>query len=262
MLRGVGKLLVKSDFRTYTEKNESKIPWLTHPLVCQLQSIMNRFVDATSNWTSQRLVENGGSLQPSFLHGAFRTYVCIINNLDNTLNNSSNILFVVKPLSYIENSGLNKRKSSPPSDNASKRSYPGVTKGWLVCLNGSYTFPKNLSKQPCRNYATEGLSSSFGRSCKFKHKSYPKGFCCIDQATIFEDKNVDTGQKKWYDFLTPSTYNWFWDVYSNYIGLTTLSDEHIVKLNDIFDIIKFINPKAIKILLSKDSTIENIYFYT
>ena len=48
--------------------------------------------------------------------------------------------------------------------------------------------------------------------------------------TFFKDKNTDTGQKKWYDLLTPSTYNWFWNVYTNYIGLTTLSDEQIVIL--------------------------------
>ena len=65
--------------------------------------------------------------------------------------------------------------------------------------------------------------------------------------TFFKDKNVHTGRKKWYDLLAPSTYNWFWDVYTNYIGLTTLSDEQIVTLNDIFDITKFINPTAIKI---------------
>ena len=57
-----------------------------------------------------------------------------------------------------------------------------------------------------------------------------------------------------------STYNWFWDVYTNYIGLSTLSYEQIVILNDIFDIIKFINPTAITILLSEDSMIEKYIF--
>ena len=79
--------------------------------------------------------------------------------------------------------------------------------------------------------------------------------------TFFKDKNVDTCQKKWYGLLTPSIYNWFWDVYSNHIGLTTLSDEQIVILNGIFDIIKFINPTVIEILLSKDSTIKIIFLY-
>ena len=152
--------------------------------MCQLQSILNRFVNAASNWTSQRLVENDGSLQPSFLDGSFRTYDCIVNKLGDTLNISSNILFGVKPLSYIEKPGLNEQKFSSPSDNVSKRSNSGVTKGWLVCLDGSYTFPENLSKQSCRNYATVGLSYSFGRSCKFEHKSYPKGFRRIYQVTI------------------------------------------------------------------------------
>ena len=49
MLKGIGKLLVKQDFCNYAEKNKTKIPWLTHALVCQLQSILNRFVDAASN---------------------------------------------------------------------------------------------------------------------------------------------------------------------------------------------------------------------
>ena len=43
--------------------------------------------------------------------------------------------------------------------------------------------------------------------------------------------------------------------------MTTLSDEQIVMLNDVFDIIKFTNPTAIKILLSDESTIENTFLY-
>ena len=74
ILKGIGKILVKPDFHSYAEKNETKIPWLTHTLVCQLQSIINRFVDAASNWTSQRLIENDRMLSPNFLEGAFRTY--------------------------------------------------------------------------------------------------------------------------------------------------------------------------------------------
>ena len=186
MLRGIGKFLVKPDFRNYAEKNESKIPWLTHTLVCQLQSIINRFVDAASNWTSQRLVENGGTLSPKFLEGAFRTYERIVNNLDDTLNNSSNILFGVKPLSYIDKHTSNKRKSTSSPDTSAKRSNTGVVKGWLVCSDGAFSFPENLSKQPCRNFATEGLSCSYGRSCKYEHKAYPRGFRRIDQATICE----------------------------------------------------------------------------
>ena len=58
---------------------------------------------------------------------------------------------------------------------------------------------------------------------------------------FFKDKDVEKGCKKWYDLITPTVYNWFWDVYTNYVGLPTLSDEQVVMLNDIFHIIKFIN---------------------
>ena len=46
----------------------------------------------------------------------------------------------------------------------------------------------------------------------------------------------------------------------NGMSLTTLSDEQIVTVNDIFDIIKFIIHTAIKMLLSEDSTIEKCIF--
>ena len=86
-------------------------------------------------------------------------------------------------------------------------------------------------------------------------------FCCEGKLyKFFKDNNVDTCRKKWYDLLTLSTYNWFWDVYIYHIDLTTLSEEQIVILNDIFDIIKFLNPMAIKILSSEDSTIEKYIF--
>ena len=75
-----------------------------------------------------------------------------------------------------------------------------------------------------------------------------------------KDKDVEKGCKKWYDLITPTIYNWFWDVYTNYVGLSTLSDEQDVMPNDIFDFIKFINPPAIKILLSADSTVQKYIF--
>ena len=60
MLKGVAKILVTPTFRNYAKKNETKIPWLTHTLVCQVQSVLNCFIDLASKWTSQRLVENDG----------------------------------------------------------------------------------------------------------------------------------------------------------------------------------------------------------
>ncbi len=187
MLKGVAKILVTPAFRNYAEKNEAKIPWLTHTLVCQVQSILNRFVDLASNWTSQRLVENDATLPSTLLDSAYRTYDRILNNLDDTLNNSSNILFGVKPLSFVDKTPTKRRSAGSPSDgnNSKRQNNSGiVTKGWLVCTGGSFTFPENLSKQPCRSYATEGLSCSFGRNCRFEHKSYPKGFRRVDQSII------------------------------------------------------------------------------
>ena len=185
MLKGIAKNLATPAFRNYAEKNEAKIPWLTHTLVCQIQSVLNRFVDLASNWTSQRLVENEASLPPTLLDGAYRTYERILNNLDDTLNNSSNILFGVKPLSYVDKTPSKRRSSSPPDGTTKRHNSNGtVTKGWLVCTGGSFSFPENLSIKPCRNYVTDGLNCSFGRNCRYEHKSYPKGFRKIDQATI------------------------------------------------------------------------------
>ena len=183
MLKGIAKILVTPAFRNYAEKNESKIPWLTHTLICQVQSVLNCLVDLASNWTSQRLVENEGSLLPTLLDNAYHTYERILNNLDDTLNNSSNILFGVKPLSYIDKASTKRQSSSSPESSNKRQNSSGVTKGWFVCTSGTFSFPENLSKQPCRNYATEGLTCSFGRNCRFEHKAYPKGFRKIDQAT-------------------------------------------------------------------------------
>ena len=59
---------------------------------------------------------------------------------------------------------------------------------------------------------------------------------------FFKDKNVDSGHKKWYDLLGSTTYKWFWDVYTNAINLSTLNDEEIVTMDDIFRIVTFIHP--------------------
>ena len=109
----------------------------------------------------------------------------MINNLEDTLNNSSNILFGARPLSYVEVKTSSKRKSSNSPDGTTKCQNNGaITKGWIICTGGSFSYPENLSKEPCHNYATEGLSCSFSQNCRFEHKAYPKGFRKIDQATI------------------------------------------------------------------------------
>ena len=186
MLKGLGKVLVNPSFRRFAEKNEHTIPWLTHTLVCQVQSVLNRFVDIATNFTYQRLVDNGSPLPCDVLDPPFKTYKRILNNLDDTLNNSSNILFGVKPLSFVDRS--QKRKSngaSPPTvDGKNKRQNVGTGKGWLTCSGGSFSFPSNLSRLPCKSFALEGLECSYGRTCKFEHKAFPKGFRKIDQAII------------------------------------------------------------------------------
>ena len=65
----------------------------------------------------------------------------------------------------------------------------------------------------------------------------------------FRNKNVDSGCKRWLDILTKTTYDWFRKVYSNFISLATLNDMDIVMLDDIFDIITFIDPLAVQLLL-------------
>ena len=54
MFRSIGRILVSPSFRNYAEKNEDTIPWLTHTLICQFQALLNRFVNVTNNYTSQR----------------------------------------------------------------------------------------------------------------------------------------------------------------------------------------------------------------
>ena len=141
-------------------------------------------MEVANNYTSQRKVENGGKLDAKVLEGPYKTFTRFMNNLDDSINNSSTVLFGVKPLSYIDKTPNHKRKnlSGPTSD--SKKSNNTVARGWLVCSGGNFTFPDALSKTPCRNFALEGLECSFGRTCKYDHKVYPKGYRRSDLAII------------------------------------------------------------------------------
>ncbi len=58
---------------------------------------------------------------------------------------------------------------------------------------------------------------------------------------FFKDKRVDSGRKKWQDLLGFATYKWFWDIYTNMISLTTLCDEEIVMMDDLFEIATLIH---------------------
>ena len=111
MFQSIGQILVSPSFRIYAEKNETAILWFRHTLVCQFQSLLNRFVEVANNYTSQHMVENGGTLEVSLLDGPYKTFIWFINNLDDSINNSSNVLFSVKPLLYIGKSPNQKRKN-------------------------------------------------------------------------------------------------------------------------------------------------------
>ena len=77
----------------------------------------------------------------------------------------------------------------------------------------------------------------------------------ISKYTKFFSKNDSLleARKKWYDFILQD-YNYFWDVYSNKINYRTLTDPEIVKLQDIYDIVYFINPDGIRTLLNTPDT--------
>ena len=59
-------------------------------------------MEVANNYTSQRKVENGGTLDAKLLEGSYNTFMRFMNNLDDSINNSLNVLFGVKPLSYID----------------------------------------------------------------------------------------------------------------------------------------------------------------
>ena len=77
---------------------------------------------------------------------------------------------------------------------------------------------------------------------------------------FFKDKIVDTRRKKWLDLLSISTYEWFWKVYAGSISITSLQDIDFVTLHDIFEIVSFIHPWAVQILLH-DNTMQNKYMF-
>ena len=66
---------------------------------------------------------------------------------------------------------------------------------------------------------------------------------------FFSNLDIHQARRKWLNIISYDTYLWFWNVYNGSISLTTLSDEEFVKLHDLFDIIKFIHPKSIRMLL-------------
>ena len=77
---------------------------------------------------------------------------------------------------------------------------------------------------------------------------------------FFKDKNVDSGRKKWLDLIGSSMYKWFWNVHSNMVSLTTLSDEEIVMIDDLFEIVTFVHPPAVQFLLNNPPMLRKFIF--
>ena len=70
--------------------------------------------------------------------------------------------------------------------------------------------------------------------------------------------SVETGLASHSPITT--TYKWFWDVYTNAINLSTQNDEEIVMMDDIFRIMTFIHPRAVKNLLRTPPMLRNFIF--
>ena len=72
----------------------------------------------------------------------------------------------------------------------------------------------------------------------------------ISNYTLFfnEDDPVSTARKKQLDFIIDD-YIFFWDIFTNKIKFSELSNQDIVKIHDIIEIVYFINPQAKQRLL-------------
>ena len=76
----------------------------------------------------------------------------------------------------------------------------------------------------------------------------------------FKDKDVDSGRKKWFNLLGITTYKWFWDVYTDLVRLSTLNDEEIILMDDIFEMVTFIHPSAVRSLLNNPPMLQKYIF--
>ena len=82
-----------------------------------------------------------------------------------------------------------------------------------------------------------------------KQGIFPNGVTVFYHQLFFSPKDsINIVRKKWYDYLG-NDYEFFWDVYSNVIQITRLSIYNISKLNDIKEIIWFINLVGIQYLV-------------
>ena len=60
--------------------------------------------------------------------------------------------------------------------------------------------------------------------------------------------------------MTKTIYDWFWKEYYNFISLATLNDMDIVILDNIFDIVTFIHPSAVQLLLNNCTILQKYMF--
>ena len=70
-----------------------------------------------------------------------------------------------------------------------------------------------------------------------------------------EDDQISIAQRKYLDFIIDD-YILFWDVFSNKIKFGELKDQVFIKLHDLYEIITFINPQAIQIILNDPKSFE------
>jgi len=77
---------------------------------------------------------------------------------------------------------------------------------------------------------------------------YPNDISVSHHHLFFSpDDSINIARKKWYDYLD-NDYAFFWDVYSNKLDISNLSIYDITKLNDLNEIIWFINPTGMQYL--------------
>ena len=74
-----------------------------------------------------------------------------------------------------------------------------------------------------------------------------------------EDDSLSVARKKWLTFLNED-YEFFWDAFSGRLPLYQLSDYDVVKLQDLLEIIWFINPKGVQKLLSTIRGIRDVQY--
>ena len=149
-----------------------------------------------NNFTYQRKVENETTMSASLLNATYKTYDCFVNNLDDALNNALNVLFGIKPISHVEKTPIFKQKHQQAGSlsDSKKPNANGTAKGWLVCTNGSFSFPKTLSKLPCCNFPLKVLNVTLVATVRTIIKSTLAG--TSDQTKLLS-ANGSIKQKMW-----------------------------------------------------------------